>query len=70
MVRKTMPEEGTAGTVTRAVADPLERAGSYLQERRFSGMIADLEELIRRHPIQSLLLGFGLGYLLSRINTR
>jgi hypothetical protein len=44
--------------------------GSYLQNQGLSGAMEDLEGLIRRYPIQSLLLGVGLGYLLSRIKER
>jgi len=33
-------------------------------------MRADVESLIRRHPIESLLIGFGIGYLLARSTRR
>ena len=47
-------------------ADTLERAGAYLREQDLTSIRADLEGLIRRHPLESLLVGLGVGYLLAR----
>jgi hypothetical protein len=33
-------------------------------------MTRDLTGLIRRYPLQSLLIGFGIGYLLARNSER
>ena len=70
MIREKAPQEGTLGNTATAVAERLEGIGSYLQNQGLSGAMEDLEGLIRRYPIQSLLLGVGLGYLLSRIKER
>lgn len=53
-----------------AAAAGLEAAGSYLQEKKFAGMATDLTALIRRYPVQSLLVGVGLGYVLARLTRR
>jgi len=62
--------QGAIATATTAVADGVESASSYLQERKFEDMATDLTALIRRYPVQSLLVGVGLGYLLARLTTR
>lgn len=48
------------------VASGLETASSYLQEKKFKNMAADFTDLLRNYPVQSLLIGVGLGYLLAR----
>lgn len=69
-LRGTLPQEGRLGGVTRAVTDRLEASGNYLQERGLTGAIEEVESLIRRYPIQALLVGAGLGYALSRLRAR
>jgi len=48
----------------------VESASSYLQEKKFEEMATDITALIRQHPVQSLLVGVGLGYLLARLTSR
>jgi len=69
-LRSTLPQEGRFGDAVRAVSDRLEASGNYLQEQGLSGAIDEVESLIRRYPIQALLLGAGLGYVLSRLRAR
>jgi len=69
-LRGTLPQEGRLGGAARAVTDRLEASGNYLQEQGLTGAIDEVESLIRRYPIQALLLGAGLGYALSRIRAR
>jgi len=69
-LRGTLPQEGRLGDAARAVTDRLEASGNYLQEQGLSGAIDEMESLIRRYPIQALLLGAGLGYALSRLRAR
>lgn len=47
-------------------ADALERGGNYLQEADVESIRADLEGMVRRYPMQSLLLALGVGYLFAR----
>ncbi|MBS0170712.1 MAG: hypothetical protein JSR62_10195 [Nitrospira sp.] len=50
-------------------ADAAKRARDYVQEQGIVGVVQDLEILIRRYPLQALLIGLGCGYLLSRTRT-
>ena len=65
-IRQKAPASGPHAEAADTAADTLQRAGSYLQEQDLSDMRADLEGLIRRHPVEALLIGFGIGYLLAR----
>ncbi|MGH7966396.1 MAG: hypothetical protein ACRERD_31985 [Candidatus Binatia bacterium] len=69
MIRENAPREGSVGSAATAVADSLESAGSYLQDKGFENMVTDLTGLVRRYPMQSLLVGVGIGYLLARRGT-
>ena len=46
--------------------DTAEAAGAYLQNRRLSDVTADLVALVRKYPVQSLLIGLGIGFLIAR----
>jgi uncharacterized protein YjbJ (UPF0337 family) len=69
-LRGSAPQEGTIGSAAQTVANQLENAGSYLQDNTFENMARDVTGLIRRYPIQSLLIGLGIGYLFSRRSGR
>lgn len=55
----TTPEMLTQAAT--AIGDTVARAGAYLPE-----LPGGLAELIRRHPLPSLMVGMGLGFLLGR----
>jgi uncharacterized protein YjbJ (UPF0337 family) len=61
----SMAREASAG-----VASGLETAGSYLKEKDFGNIAADFAGLVRKHPVQALLIGAGLIYLLCRSTNR
>jgi ElaB/YqjD/DUF883 family membrane-anchored ribosome-binding protein len=65
-VRQKAPEGGTIGNIAASAADVLDRSGSYLQETDVRTLQSDLEDLIRRRPLESLLIGAGVGFLLAR----
>jgi hypothetical protein len=65
-IRDKAPMSGPVADAADTAADTLQRAGTYLREQDLSDIRADLEGLIRRHPIESLLVGLGVGYLLAR----
>ena len=65
-VRDQAPKGGVVGAAAGNVADLLERAGDYLEEQDFREVRKALEDLIRRRPIQTLLVSAGAGYLLGR----
>lgn len=69
-IRQRAPVSGPVADVADTAADTLERAGTYLQQQDLNDMRADLEGIIRRHPIESLLIGLGIGYLLARSTRR
>jgi ElaB/YqjD/DUF883 family membrane-anchored ribosome-binding protein len=58
---------GKAGTYATTVADKLEGASGYLREKDSDQILTDLEDLVRRKPMESLLAAAGIGLLLSRI---
>jgi hypothetical protein len=64
-IRERSPHETVRNTTNR-VADTIENAGAYLEEKNLDGMLEDLAGVIRRYPLQSLLAGVAIGFLLSR----
>lgn len=64
-IRERAPE-GKMGEVAVNAADALERSGNYLQQSSTADMRSDLERTIREHPVESLLVGLGVGFLLAR----
>lgn len=62
--------QSAVATAATAVVGGVESASSYLHEKNFAEMGTDLTTLIRRYPIQSLLVGVGLGYILARLTAR
>jgi len=65
-LREKAPHEGMIGDASSAVANTLERTGSYLQEEGLRGIADDMTNLIRRNPIPALFIGIGVGFLLAR----
>lgn len=68
-IRESAPE-GVARTAASAVADRLEASGHYLQEQQFADMAEDLAAIVRSHPLQSLMIGFGVGCLVGMVLKR
>jgi ElaB/YqjD/DUF883 family membrane-anchored ribosome-binding protein len=68
-VRENAPE-GKAGEVATKAADALERSGEYLQTADLQMVRTDLERVIRDHPIEALLVGAGIGFLVARATRR
>jgi uncharacterized protein YjbJ (UPF0337 family) len=66
VIRERAPREGSVATAATTVVDGLESAGSYLREKKFDHLAKDVTELVRTYPVQSLLIGVGIGYLLAR----
>jgi uncharacterized protein YjbJ (UPF0337 family) len=65
-IREKAPHEGAVGTAATAVAEKLDVAGSYLQEKDLNHVLGDVSSMIRRYPVPALLIGLGVGYLLAR----
>jgi hypothetical protein len=66
VIHENATREGAIGTTAITVADGLESASSYLQEKKFEHLAKDLTGLVRSYPIPALLVGFCLGYFLAR----
>ena len=67
VIRDNASHEGTLASAATAVAGGLESASSYLQEKGYENIATDLTAVIRRYPVQALLVGVGLGYVLARM---
>jgi len=65
-IREKGPQEGPLGNATKAVGNTIERGGKYLEDAGLSGIVEDLTDVVRRNPIPAVLVGLGLGVLLSR----
>lgn len=66
VIRKKAPHDGPVANVATAVIDGLESASSYLKQKKYNHLAKDVTTVVRSYPLQSLLIGFGLGYLLGR----
>ena len=55
-----------AREATAGVASGLEKAESYVRDKDIENIAADLAGLVRKYPVQSVLIAAGLVYLLSR----
>jgi hypothetical protein len=64
-VRKTGPWDGVIGSAATTVADKLQAGGHYLEGHGIQDMGKDLTSIVRHYPIQSVLVGIGLGCLLG-----
>ena len=63
VIREKAPRLATSAS---KVADGLESASNYLQEKKFEHLGEDFRGLVRRYPLQTLLIGLGLGFLARR----
>lgn len=58
--------EGPLGDAAMNAASALERSGRYLQQADVESLRGDLEDIIRRRPLESLAVGLGIGFLIAR----
>lgn len=65
-LRRNVARESSVGSATHTVANRLSVAGSYLEEHTVEDVTKEATALIQRYPMQALLIGFGVGYLISR----
>jgi ElaB/YqjD/DUF883 family membrane-anchored ribosome-binding protein len=64
-IRERAPS-GQVGEVADKAADALDHGGDYLRRSDVGDVRSDLETIVREHPIQSLAVGFGVGFLIAR----
>jgi hypothetical protein len=69
-IRDHMPTEGVLGAAPASVARSLESGGRYLESEGLGGITNEVANVVRRHPIPSLLVGIGLGVFLARLAMR
>jgi hypothetical protein len=69
-LRQQAPRSGVMGSAAGAVADRLDSGGRYLQEHGVSEITDDLTNVIRRNPLPSLCLAFGVGFLIGMVVRR
>jgi len=58
--------EGQVATLATAAADRMQSGAEMIRSKDADQMMTDLEGLIRRRPVESLLVAAGIGYLISR----
>lgn len=61
-----MGAQGSMQSVATATADKLDVAAGYLKDKDSDQFMADLEALVRRKPVESMVVALGIGFLLSR----
>ena len=66
VIRDHAPHDGAIATAATTVAGGLESASTYLKAKDYENLATDLTALVRSYPVQALLVGVGLGYLLAR----
>jgi ElaB/YqjD/DUF883 family membrane-anchored ribosome-binding protein len=64
-VRESAPHNGTIGSAAKLVADELEAGGHYLEGHGIEAIGKDITDVVRKHPIPSVLIGFGIGCLIG-----
>lgn len=58
--------DGQVATLATAAADRMQSGAEMIRSKDADQMMTDLEGLIRRRPVESLLVAAGIGYLISR----
>jgi hypothetical protein len=69
-IRQSAPNEGVIGSAASTVAEGLEAGGRYLEEETLRNLGREATDLIRRYPLQAMLIGIGIGYLMARATRR
>lgn len=54
------------GEVVTAVSDKVRSSAQYLEDSSVQEVVEDVTGLIKRYPLQALLIGAGIGFLLAR----
>lgn len=62
----TLPGGERTTDLAYQAASGLERGADYLRDKDVDAMRGDLEDLIRRYPTQSVIVGLAAGFLLAR----
>jgi hypothetical protein len=65
-IRESAPGEGIISSAASTVADSLDASGRYLEEETLSNLGREATDLVRRYPLQAVLAGIGIGFLMAR----
>ncbi|MEO6307621.1 MAG: hypothetical protein ABIO96_13760 [Nitrospiraceae bacterium] len=60
----------SARVAMKNVSEGIQNSTDYLTGKGIGGAVEDVEALIRCYPFHALLIGFSMGYLLSRSRKR
>jgi hypothetical protein len=60
------PHTGMVGNASQSMAKAVHDGGQYMEDAKFSGMVEDVAQLIRRNPIPAVFLAIGLGWVVAR----
>lgn len=66
MLREHLPHEGMAGRASTAVADALEGSAHYLEDMKLDNVAKDISNVVRSHPIPTILICLGIGFCVGR----
>jgi ElaB/YqjD/DUF883 family membrane-anchored ribosome-binding protein len=66
-VRDAAPHNGPIGSAAKVMADELQAGGHYLEGHGVEAIGKDLTDVVRRHPIPSVLVGFGIGCMIGML---
>ncbi len=69
-VRGTVAPGGAIDSAASAVANELEAGGRYLEGHGLEAISKDLTDMVKQYPVQSLLIGFGVGCLFGMAFSR
>lgn len=58
---------GSVASIATTAADKLEAGAQLLREKDTDQLVRDLEALVRRKPVESVLVAVGIGFVLSKI---
>jgi hypothetical protein len=67
-IREKKAENGMLHDVASGIADGLESGGAYLQDHNLHGLAKDMTDLVRRYPLQAILVGVGVGFCVGRLS--
>ena len=59
--------DGTVGSLGTQAADAIEKGAGYLEQGDSEQLMRDLEAMVRRRPVESLLVAAGAGFVLSKV---
>jgi ElaB/YqjD/DUF883 family membrane-anchored ribosome-binding protein len=50
--------------------EAVDSARSYIKDKDYADMAQEATDLVRSYPVQSLLIGIGIGFLLAKTTRR